>query len=415
MCSSDLRTKEIAREKELIQTYRSHRKHAKMHEHERRLAALEPLAVPKRRAGLALSTAGTGRAPAESIRINEAVVGYREPTEKRIASVRTLVLNRGERVGIVGPNGAGKSTLLKSIAGILPTIDGEIALGQGAITGYLAQVRAAGLHGTTVLDALCAAVPIEPAAARAHLARFLFRGDDVAKEVRVLSGGERSRLELAILGLLPANILLLDEPTNHLDVDACESLEQFLLEEERTLLLVSHDRRLLERVCTKLWVVGEGLAVAFDGGWKEWRRAISEGWTAHEADAVAAAGTKASMASSVRGGGSGASDAGVREAARAEAGGGRATVAGRSAAPERPMKLSKEQARRRRAAIEGDLERHGLRKAQLELELLDPRVASSYTDLARVSAELADVTAALSIAEEAWLEFEGEEIGRAHV
>ena len=72
------------------------------------------------------------------------------------------------------------------------------------------------------------------------------------------------------------------------------------------------------------------------------------------------------------------------------------------------MKLSKEQARRRRAAIEGDLERHGLRKAQLELELLDPRVASSYTDLARVSAELADVTAALSIAEEAWLEFEGE-------
>ena len=111
------------------------------------------------------------------------------------------------------------------------------------------------------------------------------------KEVRVLSGGERSRLELAILGLLPANILLLDEPTNHLDVDACESLERFLLDGERTLLLVSHDRRLLERVCTKLWVVDEGLAVPFDGGWREWRRAIVEGWSPAAADAAVAART----------------------------------------------------------------------------------------------------------------------------
>ncbi|RLT24240.1 MAG: ABC transporter ATP-binding protein [Chloroflexi bacterium] len=405
---AERRTKEIAREKELIQTYRSHRKYAKMHEHERRLAAIEAPEAPKRRVNLALSTTGAGRAPAEAIRISEAVVGYREPTEKRIASVRSLVLGRGDRIGIVGPNGAGKSTLLKSVAGLLPPLDGEITLGQGAITGYLAQVRAAGLHGTTVLDALCAAVPIEPSAARAHLARFLFRGEDVGKEVRVLSGGERSRLELAILGLLPANILLLDEPTNHLDVDACESLERFLLDDERTLLLVSHDRRLLERVCTKLWVVGDGLAVPFDGGWKEWRRAISEGWTAQSADATVAARTGFTITSPALASTTGAGDAAGGKVKRSATKGGAAAVAGKSAAPERPVKLSKEQARRRRAAIEGDLERHGLRKSQLELELLDPRVASSYTDLARVSAELADVTAALSLAEEAWLELEGE-------
>ena len=405
---AERRSKEIARERELIQTYRSHRKYAKMHEHERRLAAIEPPERPKQRADLALSAIGAGRAPAEAIRIRDAVVGYVEPKEKRIASARRLVLGRGDRIGIVGPNGAGKSTLLKSIAGLLQPIEGEIIHGQGAITGYLAQVRAAGLQGATVLDALCAAVPIDPPAARAHLARFLFRGDDVAKEVRVLSGGERSRLELAILGLLPANILLLDEPTNHLDVDACESLERFLLEGERTLLLVSHDRRLLERVCTKLWVVGDGLAVPFDGGWKEWRRAVGDGWTAQAADA----------AETVRIGGhrgpsnatlaSGAAVAAASTGARSAAKGRGASVAGRSVAADRPGKLSKEQVRRRRAAIEGDLERHGLRKSQLELELLDPRVASSYTDLARVSAELADVTAALGLAEEAWLELEGE-------
>ena len=99
-----------------------------------------------------------------------------------------------------------------------------------------------------------------------------------------------------------------------------------------------------------------------------------------------------------------AASTGARSAAKGRG----ASVAGRSVAADRPGKLSKEQVRRRRAAIEGDLERHGLRKSQLELELLDPRVASSYTDLARVSAELADVTAALGLAEEAWLELEGE-------
>ena len=403
---AERRTKEIARERELIQTYRSHRKYAKMHEHERRLAAIAPPASPKRRANLALSTTGAGRAPAEAVRISDASIGYRDPTEKQIAFARSLVLARGERIGIVGPNGAGKSTLLKSIAGLLAPLEGEIVLGQGAVTGYLAQVRAAGLHGTTVLDALRAAVPIEPAEARAHLARFLFRGDEVEREVRVLSGGERSRLELAILGLLPANILLLDEPTNHLDVDACESLERFLLDDERTLLLVSHDRRLLERVCTKLWVVGEGLAVPFDGGWREWRRAVAEGWTAHEADVAVAARTRFAVATSGATAVTGATPTLKRATATGSPGAKRA--AGRSAAPERPAKLSKEQTRRRRAAIEGDLERHGLRKSQLELELLDPRVASSYTDLARVSAELADVTAALVLAEEAWLELEAE-------
>jgi ATP-binding cassette subfamily F protein 3 len=232
--------------------------------------------------------------------------------------------------------------------------------------------------------------------ARAHLAKFLFRGDAVGKEVAVLSGGERSRLELAILGLMPTNLLLLDEPTNHLDIDACESLERFLLDGERTLLVVSHDRRLLERICTSLWVVEDGVVAAFDGGYAAWREAVAGGWTTKGADAIVAGQLGAPSALARR-----AADATTNEPAPA------APVAKKSVAL-KPERLSKEQARRRRAAIESDLERHGLRKGQLELALLDPRVTSSYTELAKVTSELADVAAALQQAEEAWLELEGE-------
>ena len=122
-------------------------------------------------------------------------------------------------------------------------------------------------------------LPLGQGAARSHLARFLFRGDDVFKEVSALSGGERSRLELALLFLLPANLLLLDEPTNHLDIPAREALEAFMTTTDATLLIVSHDRRLLETVCDSLWVVDDGLAVPFDGGYRAWRAAVADGWT----------------------------------------------------------------------------------------------------------------------------------------
>ena len=184
-----------------------------------------------------------------------------------------------ERIGIVGPNGAGKTTLLRTIAGDLPPLDGSITFGNAVQIGYLAQLRSAAIAGATVLDALMEAVPVTAGEARAYLARFLFRGDDAFKEVRMLSGGERSRLELALLGIQPSNLLLLDEPTNHLDIPAREAIEAFMAESPATLLVVSHDRRLLETVCEKLWVVGEGSAVAFDGGYREWRAAVANGWT----------------------------------------------------------------------------------------------------------------------------------------
>ena len=106
-----------------------------------------------------------------------------------------------------------------------------------------------------MLDALLDVASVTPGEARSYLARFLFRGDDAFKEVRSLSGGERSRLELALLGIQASNLLLLDEPTNHLDIPAREAIESFMATAPATSLVVSHDRRLLETVCETLWVV----------------------------------------------------------------------------------------------------------------------------------------------------------------
>ena len=172
-----------------------------------------------------------------------------------IARVQRLEVRRGERIGLVGPNGAGKSTLLRTIAGQLPALEGFVRIGKNVMPGYLSQLRDRPLGGLNVLDALTAVAPVTPGAARSYLARFLFRGDDVLKPVSELSGGERSRLELALLGVGAVNLLLLDEPTNHLDIPAREALEAFLRESAASLIIVSHDRRLLESTCERLWVV----------------------------------------------------------------------------------------------------------------------------------------------------------------
>jgi ATP-binding cassette subfamily F protein 3 len=423
---------QIAREQELVQRYRSHRKFSKMHEHEARLERLqaERREAPRARRRLALpQSALAGGGPARSgeiaVRIEELAIGYLpgrgavrpdgEPaTEPQVvATVPFLAAQRGERIGIVGPNGAGKTTLLRTIAGDLPPLDGALTFGHAVQIGYLAQLRGAAIPGTTVLDALLDTIPVTPGEARAYLARFLFRGDDAFKEVRALSGGERSRLELALLGIQPSNLLLLDEPTNHLDIPAREAIEAFMRDSAATLLVVSHDRRLLETVCDRLWVVGEGQATAFDGGYREWRAAVAGGWTvaagvAEQGKRYRAAGTASTAHSPPAGAGSRSARALVG-AAPAAAG---TAVAARGATDPAPRprrkleKLSKDAYRRQKVALDAELTRLGLRKNHLELAIGDPAVAANFVEMRRVASELADVDTALAAAEDAWLQLE---------
>jgi ATP-binding cassette subfamily F protein 3 len=408
---ADTQAEQIDRERELVQRYRSHRKFSKMHEHEARLERLLEDRKESPRAGRRLTLpqgslvgAGPARSGEIVVRAEELVVGYlpgrgavdadgHVATEARtVAKAPFLAAQRGDRTGIVGPNGAGKTTLLRTIAGELPPLDGALSFGNATQIGYLAQLRRAAIPGETVLDALLATIPVTPGEARSYLARFLFRGDDAFKEVRSLSGGERSRLELALLGIQPSNLLLLDEPTNHLDIPAREAIETFMRESPATLLVVSHDRRLLETVCDRLWVVDDGLAVGFDGGYREWRAAVADGWT-----------TRGAAAQRERR--AGASTPAPRPAPPAPA----AAVPGRKTATAgrgRPAKLSKDAYRKQKTALDAELTRLGLRKNHLELAMGDPSVAANFVELRRVTSELADVTDALAVAEDAWLELE---------
>ena len=329
-----------------------------------------------------------------------------------VAKAPFLAAQRRERIGIVGPNGAGKTTLLRTIAGDLPPLDGMVAFGHQVAPSYLAQLRDAAIPGATVLDAILEAIPVTPGEARGYLARFLFRGDDVFKEVRALSGGERSRLELALLGILPSNLMLLDEPTNHLDIAAREAIESFLAESPATLLVVSHDRRLLETICEKLRVVNDGMAVPFDGGYRAWRAAVADGWTVEAeaqrranrirsgAPARPTAGPQPSTSPSTNGRRRDGAAAGSSSAAI-----GVAAAPAKVPAKARP-KLSKDAYRRRREALDLELGRLGLRKSQLELSMGMPSVTANFVEMRRVASELADVERALGEAEDAWLELE---------
>ena len=417
----ETQAEQIARERELIQRYRSHRKFSKMHEHEARLERLqeESREAPKARRKLAipaavLAGAGPSRSGEIVVRADGLAVGYLpgrgamapdgSPASgaKVVAEAPFLAAQRGERIGIVGPNGAGKTTLLRTIAGDLPPLDGTLTFGHGVQLGYLAQLREAAIVGTTVLDALTEAYPVTQGEARAYLARFLFRGDDAFKEVRSLSGGERSRLELALLGIQPSNLLLLDEPTNHLDIPAREAIEAFMTGSPATMLVVSHDRRLLETVCAKLWVVDDGGAVQFDGGYRAWRTAVAGGWTVASALEAEAA--------RLRGGRRPDPAPPTRQRRTSTS----TTVTAPTAplAPSAPSrsrrqpKLSKDAYRRQRAAVDADLTRLGLRKSHLGLALGDPAVAANYVEMRRVTSELADVEQALAAAEDAWLDME---------
>ena len=200
-------------------------------------------------------------------------VGYHDEG-KPLFSSPDLLLKRRECSAIIGPNGAGKTTFLKTILEQIPPFAGKVELGASLKVGYFAQAHEGLIPDRTLMDEISAVVPQWlPAQIRDYLAKFLFTGEDVFKTVELLSGGERGRLALALLALQGANLLLLDEPTNHLDLPSQEVLQSMLAEFNGTILLVSHDRFLIDALATQIWEVVPGRAILriFQGSYSEYR------------------------------------------------------------------------------------------------------------------------------------------------
>ena len=215
------------------------------------------------------------------LRTQGLAVGYRDEG-RPLFRVPDLLLKRGECAAILGPNGAGKTTFLKTLLGEVPPYAGEVILGAGLKIGYFAQAHEGLDPQKSPLDTILETRSTWlPAQARDYLARFLFSGDDVFKPIATLSGGERGRLALACLALQGANFLLLDEPTNHLDIFAQEVLQAVLAEYSGTILLVSHDRYLIDALATQVWEVRpeEATLRVFEGTYSAYREAQQEAAT----------------------------------------------------------------------------------------------------------------------------------------
>jgi ATP-binding cassette subfamily F protein 3 len=199
----------------------------------------------------------------------------------------TATIRRGEVVGFVGPNGSGKSTFLRALTGERETSAGELRIGGSVQPSYYRQDMAQVPIDRTLYDVISELRPNwERRMIQGHLARFGFSGDEVQRHAETLSGGERARVALAMMVLSRANLLLLDEPTNHLDIESVEGLEDALEAYEGTILLVSHDRAMLEALTSRVWVLHEHHITDFHGSFAEWEEQSRE---REHAAAVAAA------------------------------------------------------------------------------------------------------------------------------
>jgi ATP-binding cassette subfamily F protein 3 len=248
----------VRREQDFIQRNIAGQKTRQAQGRRKRLQRLlrdHAVAQPTSRRPVSIEFGKTRRSGDRVLETKALAVGFPDDDEPLFITP-DLILMRGECAALIGPNGAGKTTFLKMLLGEIPPLEGEVKLGASLNVGYFAQAHEELDPELTVLEEILRTTTgLKISEARNLLGRFLFSGDDIDKRVAVLSGGERGRLALAKLTLLGANLLLLDEPTTHLDLPSQEVLQEALAGFPGTILLVSHDRYLIEALATQVWAI----------------------------------------------------------------------------------------------------------------------------------------------------------------
>jgi ATP-binding cassette subfamily F protein 3 len=260
---------EVARIKMFIDRFRYQAtKAAQVQSRVKMLEKVVPIEVPPERKKIHFDFPTCGKSGRTVLDIKHARKAYGDLV---VFDDLNLHIERGDRIALVGPNGSGKSTLMRLLSGEESPDAGTRTIGHNVVAQYFAQDEATRMDpGPTVYETLADGSPVHMVPAiRNILGGFLFSGDDVYKRVRVLSGGERTRLAVARMLLRPSNTLLLDEPTNHLDLDSKEVLLDALVDYGGTLIFVSHDRYFVERLATKIIEVGGGTAVLYPGSYVE--------------------------------------------------------------------------------------------------------------------------------------------------
>src|ERR671934_361081 len=260
---------EVARVKMFIDRFRyKATKAAQVQSRIKMLEKVVPIEVPPERKKIHFTFPACAKSGRTVLELKHARKAYGDLVVFKDA---TLHIDRGDRIALVGHNGAGKSTLMRMLSAEEAPDSGRRAEGHHVVMQYFAQDEATRLDPQpTVYETLETGSPQHMVAAiRNILGGFLFSGDDVYKPVRVLSGGERTRLAVARMLLRPSNTLLLDEPTNHLDLDSKDVLLDALVDYGGTLIFVSHDRYFVERLATKIIEVGNGTALVYPGTYKE--------------------------------------------------------------------------------------------------------------------------------------------------
>ena len=267
----------IAKEQAFIDRYRAGQRSREAKGRETRLRRLERVGRPDSDRSLSLSSAAASRTGQVVLSTSGLKVGYTDgngPTE--LLQVPDLKLARGSRTAVIGDNGTGKTTFIRTILGLVLPLEGSAALGQSVKLGYYTQGLDALVDEHTVLDSFLEIKNMPFEEARFYLARFLFQGDDVFREVGACSGGEKSRLTLARLLITEPNLLVLDEPTTHFDIPSREAMEEVLMGYSGTILLVSHDRHLVSLLAETLLVTAGGKITPFPGTFAEWTDAQRE-------------------------------------------------------------------------------------------------------------------------------------------
>ena len=341
---------------------------------------------------------------------SELAIGYDHPL-----SVVSLDLKRGEKLGILGGNGLGKSTFLKTIVGKIPALSGEYRFGTNVQIGYFDQQMAMYTSNKTVLDDFWDEYPnLTETEARNALGAFLFSGDDVFKNVNMLSGGEKVRLALCKILKTRPNVLVLDEPTNHMDIVGKETLESMLKDYKGTLIFVSHDRYFVKKVATQLLVFEDGTTNLYQFGYEQYQEKLDR--EAEESKNVYRGNAIFGGAISQNGGSQTGSDANRSTSQTAAAGNVGESTNANSAAQAGGMAVSstgkayynpgKERSKIQKKVkkAEEDLAVKEAKLDELKAELMKPEYQSSYSKLTEIQNEIDALEEEILIDMEAWEE-----------